>query len=72
MEVQVDTKIALGFAIRYQRIKQGLTQKQAAERVGMENLYSYQRLEKKSNVTIGIIARLLHAFPDLSLDAVLK
>jgi hypothetical protein len=38
----------------------------------MENLYSYQRLEKKSNVTIGIIARLLHAFPDLSLDAVLK
>lgn len=72
VEVPVDPKIALGFSIRYQRIKHGLTQKQVAKRIGVENLYSYQRLEKKPNITIDLIVRLLRVFPDLSLDEVLK
>jgi antitoxin HicB len=72
IEVPVDSKIALGFAIRHQRIKQGLTQKQAAKRIGMENLYSYQRLERKANITIDLIGKLMQVFPDLSLDQVLK
>jgi predicted RNase H-like HicB family nuclease len=72
VEVPVDPKIALGFAIRQQRVKQGLTQKQAAKRVGMENLYSYQRLERKPNITLDLIVKILLVFPGLSLDKVLK
>lgn len=66
--VPVDPAIALAFHIRYQRIKKGLTQKEAAKRLGMQNLFSYQRLEKKCNATFGILAKLMELFPKLSLD----
>lgn len=72
VEVPVDPKIAFGFTLRYHRIKNGLTQKQAASQLGMENLYSYQRLEKKCNVTLEVITKLLGVFPDLSLDKIFK
>ena len=72
IEVPVDDKIAFGFTLRYHRIKNGLTQKQAAKLIGVDNLYSYQRLEKKSNVTLEIISRLMSAFPELSVDGILK
>lgn len=70
--VAVDPAIALAFSIRRQRIRGGLTQKEAALRLGMKGVYSYQRLEKKCNPTWGMLYKLAHLFPSLSLDRVVR
>ena len=71
IEVPVDPRVAFSFMVRYHRIQNGLTQKQAAEKLGLENLFSYQRLEKRCNATIEMIQRLVNVFPSFSLDLVL-
>ncbi len=72
VEVPVEPSIALAFSIRQQRIKNGLTQKEVAKKLGMKGLYSYQRLERKCNPTLDLIFRLVLLFPALSLDKVLR
>ena len=72
IEVPVDPSVALAFSIRYQRIKQGLTQREAADQLGMKAIYSYQRLEKKCNPTLDLIYKLVLLFPELSLDKILR
>jgi transcriptional regulator with XRE-family HTH domain len=55
--------------VRYNRIQQGLTQQEAADKLGFENIYSYQRLEnKKCNPTLKILAEIKKAFPEFSVD----
>lgn len=71
VEVPVDPSIALAFSIRRQRIEQGFTQKETAKKLGMKDIYSYQRLEKKCNPTFDVISKLANLFPALSLDAIL-
>ncbi len=69
VEVPVDPAIAFAFMIRYNRIKKGLTQQQAADKLGFENIYSYQRLEnKKCNPTLKVIYQIKRAFPEFSID----
>ena len=69
IEVQLDPSIAFAFMVRYYRIKQGLTQKETAKKLGFENLYSYQRLEnKKCNPTLKMISQIKKLFPELSID----
>lgn len=70
--VSVDPQVAMGFNVRYNRIKNGMTQKQAAKMLGMGDLYSYQRLEKRCNPTISIIGKLYKIFPELSIDTILR
>jgi predicted RNase H-like HicB family nuclease len=72
VEVPVDPSVALAFSIRYQRIKQGLTQREAANQLGMKAIYSYQRLEKRCNPTLDLIYKLVLLFPALSLDKILR
>jgi len=72
VEVPVDPEIAFGFSVRYNRIKSGLTQKEAAGRLGMKNIFSYQRLEKRCNATMEMIAKILTVFPKMSLDKVFR
>lgn len=72
VEVSVEPSIALAVSIRYQRIKQGLTQREAADQLGMKAIYSYQRLEKRCNPTLEMINKLVHLFPALSVDEVLS
>lgn len=73
VEVQVDPAIALAFMVRYNRIKNGLTQQEAAYKMGFENVYSYQRLEnKKCNPTLKILSQIKKAFPDFSVDFALS
>ena len=72
VEVRVDPSVALAFSIRYQRIKQGLTQREAADQLGMKAIYSYQRLEKRCNPTLDLIYKLVLLFPALSLDKILR
>jgi predicted RNase H-like HicB family nuclease/DNA-binding XRE family transcriptional regulator len=73
VEVPVDPSIAFAFLVRYNRIQQGLTQKEVAERLGFDNLYSYQRLEsKKCNPSLKTLTQLKKVFPNLSVDFVLN
>lgn len=72
MEVSVDPEIALAFMVRYCRIQEGLTQKEAAKKLGMKNLFSYQRLERRCNATLEMIVKIVNLFPKLSLDLVLE
>lgn len=69
VEVQVDPSIAFAFMVRYYRIQHGLTQQEAANKLGFETIYSYQRLEnKKCNPTLKILSRIKKVFPDFSVD----
>jgi DNA-binding phage protein len=38
----------------------------------MRNVYSYQRLERKSNPSLSTLMRVKRLFPEFSLDAVLS
>lgn len=68
VQVPVDPEIAFAFMVRYHRLKKNLTQREAAKKMGFKSLYSYQRLEKKCNVTLDIIAKIKNLFPDFSID----
>lgn len=73
VEIEVDPLIAFSFMIRHNRIKNGLTQKEAAEKLGFENIYSYQRLEtKKCNPTLKLLYQIKKVFPDFSVDLALN
>jgi antitoxin HicB len=71
--VNVDPQIAFAFCLRQERLRAGLTQKEAAARLGFKNLYSYQRLEasKTANPELKTILQLKKIFPGLSLDKLL-
>ena len=64
VEVAVDPLIAFAFLMRYFRIKHGLTQQEAAKKMGFDTLYSYQRLEaRKCNPSLKMIAKIKKVFP---------
>jgi len=69
--VEVDPAIAFSVQLRQLRIANGLTQKEAARRLGMKSLFSYQRLERRSNPSLATLRKVKGLFPDFSLDLVL-
>ena len=69
--VEVDPAIAFSLQLRQLRLRHNMTQREAAERLGMRNLYSYQRLERRSNPSLSTIKKVKNLFPDFSLDLVL-
>lgn len=68
--IQVEPEIALAVLLRYNRFNLRLTQKQVAEMLGMKNVYSYQRLEKRSNPTLTIIKKIHNIFPEINLEKI--
>jgi antitoxin HicB len=69
VEVALDPQVAFAFMVRYCRLKHGLTQQQAAKRMGFDTIYSYQRLEgRRCNPSLKIISRIKQVFPDFSID----
>jgi DNA-binding phage protein len=71
VEVEVDPRIAFAMQLRQFRLLGNLTQKEAARKLGLRNIYSYQRLERKGNPSLVTIKKVKKLFPGLSLDAVL-
>ncbi len=69
--VEVDPSIAFSLQLRQLRLQHNLTQKEAAKRLGMCSLYSYQRLERRSNPSLVTIKKVKTLFPEFSLDSVL-
>ncbi len=70
VEVQVEPKVALAFQLRMLRLRKHLTQKQAADLIGLKGLYSYQRLEssKTANPEYVTLVRIKKAFPEFDLE----
>jgi predicted RNase H-like HicB family nuclease/DNA-binding XRE family transcriptional regulator len=69
--VAVDPQTAFAFLVRYFRLKYGLTQQQAAKKMGFDTLYSYQRLEaRRCNPSLKMMLKVKDVFPEFSLDAV--
>ena len=68
--IEVEPEIALAVLLRYHRFNSKLTQKQVAEMLGMKNIYSYQRLEKRSNPTLSIIKKIHTIFPEINLEKI--
>jgi len=73
-QIEVEPKVAFSFLIRRYRLIHNLTQAQVAEKLGLKNLWSYQRLEKSSsaNPTLSTLNKLQNIFPDLELNRVFK
>ena len=69
--VEVEPAVAFSLKLRRLRLRHNITQKEAAERLGMRNLYSYQRLERRSNPSLATIKKVKNLFPEFSLDSVL-
>ena len=69
-QINVEPKVALSFLLRRYRFLHNLTQKQAAEKIGMKNIWSYQKFEKpaSANPTLSMLAKFKEVFPDLNLD----
>jgi len=70
--VPVNPNIAFAFLLRRARLQRKMTQKKAAEALGMKNLWSYQKLErgKTANPALKTIAALKEVFPRLNIEQV--
>ncbi len=72
VKVPLAPQVAFSFLVRYWRLKYGWTQKEAAKKMGFENLYSYQRLEaKRCNPNLEIISLVKKIYPEFSVDLAL-
>jgi antitoxin HicB len=70
--VPLDPQVAFAFLVRFYRIKHGMSQKEAAKKLGFANIFSYQRLEtRKCNPRLETIASIKKLFPEFSLDYVI-
>ena len=69
--VEVDPAVAFALQLRQLRIANRLTQKEAAKRLGMKSVFSYQRLEKRSNPSLATLRKVKGLFPGFSLDLIL-
>jgi predicted RNase H-like HicB family nuclease/DNA-binding XRE family transcriptional regulator len=68
MKVKADDTIAFAMVLRQSRLKARMTQVQAAQKLGMKNINSYQRLERKANPTLTMINKLHTVFPKMELE----
>jgi predicted RNase H-like HicB family nuclease/DNA-binding XRE family transcriptional regulator len=72
IKINVEPEIALAVLLRNYRLTAGMTQRQAAEILGIKNIYSYQRLEKKSNPTLAVINKIHTMLPGIELQYLLQ
>jgi antitoxin HicB len=69
--VEVDPAVAFAVQLRQLRIANRLTQKEAAKLLGMKCVFSYQRLEKRSNPSLATLRKVKGLFPGFSLDMII-
>ena len=72
IKVPVDPSIAFAIMMRHLRTKNKLTQKQIASRLGMKDIFSYQRLEKSSNPRLSTLVKIKKEFPDFNVDEIIQ
>ena len=73
VEVTVDPQLAFSLLVKHFRIKYGLTQKEASEKMGFDKIYSYQRLEMGNcNPSLKMLSKIKQLFPEFSIDYVIS
>ncbi|MFC1746446.1 helix-turn-helix domain-containing protein [Candidatus Riflebacteria bacterium] len=74
IEIPVKPRIALAFYLWQLRLKMGLTQREVAEKMGLKNLYSYQRLEssKTANPALETLVLIKKVFPEFRADLLIS
>lgn len=71
VEIPVDPKIAFGLFMKHLRNDHKFTQKQVADMLGMKNIFSYQRLEKKANPSLALLEKVKQVYPEFCVDELL-
>lgn len=72
IEVEADPEIAFAALMRGYRLSRSLSQTAMAELLGMEHVYSYQRLEKRSNPTLATLKKIKDRLPEFPMGLVLS
>lgn len=72
VEVSVKPNTAFSMLLRMYRIENKITQRQAADKLGMINIYSYQKLEKAktSNPTLKTLSKIKEVFSDFNYNLI--
>ncbi|MBS1959530.1 MAG: type II toxin-antitoxin system HicB family antitoxin [Bdellovibrionales bacterium] len=73
VEVALEPRIAFAFALRMTRLKAKLTQREVAEKIGIQgSLNNYQRLENSdtANPVLETLVQIKRAFPDFPLEQI--
>jgi predicted RNase H-like HicB family nuclease/DNA-binding XRE family transcriptional regulator len=68
IKIMADPQRAFAILLKNHRLNAHMTQKQVSEMLGMKNIYSYQRLEKKSNPSLSMINKIHTKFPEIKLE----
>jgi antitoxin HicB len=65
VEVEATPRVAFAYLLRRERLKQRLTQKQVAARMGFKSLFAYQKLEapKSANPGLDTLKKINEALP---------
>jgi predicted RNase H-like HicB family nuclease len=71
VRVPVEPSIAFSLTVKYYRKKKHLSQKQMTELLKMKNIFSYQRLEKRTDPKLSTIMKIKKIFPEISVDYIL-
>lgn len=74
VQVPVDPHIAFATRLRQLRAKRKLTQKKAADLLGIKTLYTYQKLEaaKTANPELKTLVKIQTVFPEFKVDEILS
>ena len=70
MDVPVTAGRALALQLKHHRAANRLSQAEMATRLGMKNVYSYQRLERNANPRLSTLTRLKRMVSSLSIDEI--
>ncbi len=72
ISVSVKPNISFSMLLRMYRLEHKITQRQAANKLGMKNIYSYQKLEKAktSNPTLKTLSKIKEVFSDFNYNLI--
>lgn len=72
ISVSVKPNISFSMLLRMYRLENKITQRQAANKLGMKNIYSYQKLEKAktSNPTLKTLSKIKEVFSDFNYNLI--
>ena len=70
--VQVEPSIAFAVLLRHYRKEKKISQTQMARKLNMNNVYSYQRLEKKTDPKLSTITKVKEVFPDFPVECLFE
>ena len=67
--IPVDPRTAFAVLLRHYRKKHNISQAGMAEKLNMKNVYSYQRLEKRTDPKLSTITKIKEVFPDFPVES---